>query len=117
MEAYWVGSGYRKFFYEIRKKMVNEIPQNEQSFLQFVYRLPVSMEPPIEYQFAIHPSGATNSPACSLFALRRATNEYVNRFPKTSEVFPENIYVDNLFNTEENIPALRVYDVKNQFRV
>ena len=86
------------------------VPQNEQSFLQFVYRSPGSTEAPSEYQFAVHPFGATDSPACSLFALRQAANEYVNRFPETSEVIRDNIYVDNLFHTEENdILALRVY--------
>jgi hypothetical protein len=53
-------------------------------------------QPPDTYQLNVHPFGATSSPFCASFALRRTADDFCTMFDeKTISTIKENFYVDD----------------------
>lgn len=53
-------------------------------------------QPPEDYQMLVHLFGATSSPSCAGFCLRKAADEFEGEFdPATIETIRKNFYVDD----------------------
>jgi len=58
---------------------------------------------PVNYCMGVHLFGATLSPACSNFALRKAAEDNIGEFDKeVVKTVRKNIYVDNFFKSVES---------------
>ncbi|XP_078351492.1 uncharacterized protein LOC144636211 [Oculina patagonica] len=58
---------------------------------------------PVEYRMEVHLFGATSSPACSNFALRKTAEDNINEFGKeVVETVKKNFYVDDCLKSVES---------------
>ena len=92
-----VSADIEKMFLQVR------VPECDQPALRFVWREPNSDKAPSTYQMLVHIFGATSSPACCTWALRKAALDQPE-FNLHSKVV-KNFYVDNYldsFDQEED---------------
>jgi hypothetical protein len=66
-------------------------------FLRFLWWRDGDYEQPVEeYHMLVHPFGATSSPSCAGYCLRKAADEFESEFdPSTIETIRKNFYVDD----------------------
>ena len=58
--------------------------------------------PPKEYRMTVHLFGATSSPSCANYALRKTAEEFGNLFGKQAEhAIKKNFYVDDCLRSDE----------------
>ena len=72
--------------------------------VRFLWRCdPSSTDPPDHYQMLVHIFGATDSPCCAAYALRRAALDQREAFPeKVIDAVLRNFYVDDLLSSVLN---------------
>ncbi|XP_077869962.1 uncharacterized protein LOC144362702 [Saccoglossus kowalevskii] len=64
----------------------------------------VSLNKPVEYQMLVHPFGATSSPSCAAYALRRTADDNRAEFdPQVVDTVHRNFYVDNCLKSVATI--------------
>ncbi|XP_064635233.1 uncharacterized protein LOC135492610 [Lineus longissimus] len=93
-------------FYQAR------VPDDDASLLRFLWWEDSDMEKPIiEYQMVVHVFGATSSPSCANYALRRTAKDNQDYFPKEAvdailNCFYVDDYLGNYSSGEIAIPLI-----------
>ncbi|XP_043220311.1 uncharacterized protein LOC122389655 [Amphibalanus amphitrite] len=79
------------------------VPDRDRDFLRFLWWTGGDLtDQPAEYRFTVHPFGATSSPACANYALRRAATDHGSHFSAdTVETILYNFYVDDCLKSVE----------------
>ena len=79
------------------------VPDSDRDFLRFLWWTDGDMaKQPTEYRFTVHPFGATSSPACANYALRKTASDYGSDFSAdTTETISYNFYVDDCLKSIE----------------
>ena len=81
---------------------VNVAPK-DRDYLRFLWS-PDIMSPPSEYRMTVHLFGATSSPGCAMFALRRTAQDHEEECGKEAADFVKrNFYVDDGLKSVETI--------------
>ena len=58
-----------------------KVPESDRDFLRFLWWADADMtKQPAEYRFTVHPFGATSSPACANYALRKTALDHGSDF-------------------------------------
>ena len=73
-----------------------KVPENDRDLLRFLWWPDGKLnEPAKEYRMATHVFGATSSPACACFALRKAGEEFAETDSKVANAINRSFYVDD----------------------
>ena len=82
-------------FYQVR------VPEEFHDYLRFLWwpNGDISQDP-IDHQMCVHLFGATSSPSCANYALRKAAKTYESKFgTEASTILERNFYVDDLLKS------------------
>lgn len=84
-------------FYQVR------VPEHQQSFLRFLWWPNGDLSKELKaYQMCVHIFGASSSPGCANFALRRTAVDHGSDVsPEATDVLNDNFYVDDLIKSTE----------------
>ena len=95
LEPYPFTADISSMFYQVF------VPEEQQSFLRFFWWPNGDLkQEPREFQMCVHVFGATSSPGCSNFVLRRTADDYQEVHGiETANTSHENFYVDNLLKS------------------
>ena len=88
-----------------------KVPESDRDYLRFLWWTDCDMaKQPDEYRFTVHPFGATSSPACANYALRRTALDHGSGFSiDTTETILHNFYVDDCLKaTETDSDGIRI---------
>ncbi|CAH8290098.1 unnamed protein product [Schistosoma intercalatum] len=82
------------------------LPERDTKAFSFIWYPDGNLDsPPEVYEFHVHPFGATSSPFCATYALRRTATDHRDLFDeKTQSILRENFYVDDCLVSVETIP-------------
>ena len=83
----------------------------QRDFLKFLWWKDGDYNQPVEvYRMSVHPFGATSSPSCAGFCLRKTADEFESEFdPETIETIRRNLYVDDcLKSVSDTQKAIRL---------
>ncbi|XP_066927415.1 uncharacterized protein [Clytia hemisphaerica] len=87
--------------------MFNQVKVNQEDTqsLRFLWKEDIdSPDQPDTYQMLVHIMGATCSPTCANYALKRCARDHLGDFdPSTIETILRSFYVDDLLKSTENI--------------
>jgi hypothetical protein len=88
-------------FYRVR------VPEEDASVLRFLWwQNGDTSKPIIEYQMLVHIFGASSSPSCANFALRRTAEDNEREFGSmTTDSLRNNCYVDDYLKSVDEIPV------------
>ena len=83
------------------------VPEKHQDYLRFVWWPGGDLsKEPIDHQMCVHLFGATSSPSCSNYALRRTAEIYKKQFgEEAAHVLTRHFYVDDMlksFNSSQD---------------
>ena len=97
---------FRQFPFPISgdiEKMYHQVlvPHQQQSLFRFLWNDSPSPAQPKEYQMVVHVFGAVSSPSSCIYALKKTTEDFGNRFPTVAAAVHNNIYVDNHLDSTE----------------
>ena len=83
------------------EEMFNQVRVNEEDSLRFLWKDEIqSDEPPDTYQMLVHIMGATDSPTCANYALKRCARDKQNQFdPATIETVLRSFFVDDVLKS------------------
>ena len=84
-----------KMFFQVR------VAEHSRSFLRYLWWPNGDLySQPIDYEINVHVFGASSSPSCSNYALRRTVHYNEGRYPRTIvNFFKYNIYVNDLLKS------------------
>ena len=86
-------------FYQVR------VPEHQQSFLRFMWWPNGDLSQDLKaYQMCVHIFGASSSPGCANFALRRTAVDHGSATPKAAQALNDNFYVDDLIKSVATEP-------------
>ncbi|CAH8491742.1 unnamed protein product [Schistosoma mattheei] len=82
------------------------LPEKDTKAFSFLWYPDGNLDsPPEVYELHVHPFGATSSPFCATYALRRTATDHRDLFDeKTQSTLRENFYVDDCLVSVETIP-------------
>lgn len=94
-----------------------KVPDSDTDFLRFLWWPEGDVsKPPVEHRLIIHPFGATSSPSCASYALRRTAEDNREHFrPEVIDTILKNLYMDDLL---KSVPTVQeavqlIADVKS----
>ena len=90
-----------KMFYQVR------VPTEHHDYLRFLWWPNGDLsKDPIDHQMCVHLFGATSSPSCCNFALRKAAEDHQEEFDQdAARTLKRNFYVDDLLKSYRAVLA------------
>ena len=85
------------------------VPEVDSDSLRFLWTQDLNDKTPDVYKMVVHIFGATDSPCCANYALRRVASEIADSDPQASNAIIRNFYVDDmLLSADDESSALKI---------
>ena len=78
-----------KMFYQFK------VPTQDRDYLRFLWYADSSRTQVLDYRMKVHIFGATSSPGCATFGLRRLASDYADEFGDAASFIHNDFYVDD----------------------